>query len=186
VSEFLPFCLVHDTLVHFFVPHGDMVGTSQKYRLSFVTNSCTVCNLSWLSVVADRIMESLSPNCLIPHHHFLRISRVTHPPPILLVCYWPSSRLLVSHHRICRPPRSLAPARNVKCLRSPDLQHVVGTSPLFVHPSTCYHTLAIFCISPAWCKPSPPLFSSALMLIPLLQFFSICTPPTFSAAQIAH
>lgn len=57
-------------------------------------------------------------------------------------------------------------------------------SPLFVHPSTCYHTLAIFCISPAWCKPSPPLFSSALMLIPLLPFFSICPPRTFQPLKL--
>ena len=30
-----------------FRPHGDTVGTSQKFRLSSVTNSCTVCNLPW-------------------------------------------------------------------------------------------------------------------------------------------
>ena len=45
------FCLFvfQDTHVHF-RPHGDTVGTSQKFRLSFVTNSCTVCNLSRWSI----------------------------------------------------------------------------------------------------------------------------------------
>jgi hypothetical protein len=133
-------------------PYGDMFGTSQKFRPSFVTNSCTVCNLSWFLVgYPPNNGDSFNLKLPSPTHTNSEISRVTHPPCLLRDCYWPSSKRPVNHHRIL-PPSSLACARSKResVSQPPYLQRVVGTFtsiPLSLpYPSTCYDNP---CISPA-------------------------------------
>jgi hypothetical protein len=59
VSEFLPFVFSRYPCT-LFVPHGDMVGTSQKFRLSFVTNSCTVLYVIYHGVGGGRLNNGKS------------------------------------------------------------------------------------------------------------------------------
>ena len=124
MSEFLAFRLFHDTLVHF----SSLTETWLERHKSFVfrLSRTAVLYVIYHGVGGGRRDNGkCQPKIAFfpPPPPFLRISRVTHSC-ILLVCHWPSSRRLVSHHRICRPRRSLAPVRNVKCVRSPDLQHL--------------------------------------------------------------
>jgi hypothetical protein len=60
--KLLPF-VFRDTL--YALVHANMVGTTQKFRLSFVTNSCTVCNLSrrwgWMTKWKDGNPKLLCP-----------------------------------------------------------------------------------------------------------------------------
>jgi hypothetical protein len=137
-----------------FRPHGDMGGTSQKFRLSFVTNSCTVCNLSWRWWWSAEIMGQFNPKLPYLTTPLSEISRVTHPPCLF-------TRLPLVFFQATRqpsqdlPPASLACARSKReCVQTPDLQ---TCGRCFGQPLHVVH----FCLIPA--HATIPLHFSCIM-----------------------